>query len=763
MKILHIEDSREDAELVRALLTEEWPDCSIKVVGNKAAFTESLKNPDFDMVLSDFSLGSFTGLDALAIVREQLPSTPFIFLSGTIGEDRAIEALQAGAQDYVLKDRMKRLISAIRRAQRESEERKHRRAAEQTTARFAMLLESTPDFVGMAALDGRIFYINRAGLEMVGLPHGHDSGLLRLSDLHPGEAHETILREGIPAATRDGTWVGRSTLVSRDGRRIPVTEIIIAHKATEGTAGYLSLIAHDLTGVQDAEKRIREQADLLNRARDAIIVTDLGGNVTFWNRGAERITGWDSDTVIGRSLDDVFGYVAHAEIEMAAKALEGADEWRGEFRLHNKLEKLLVLEMSATLIRDDSGHPTARLYIGTDVTANKNLEEQFLRVQRLDSIGMLASGIAHDLNNVLAPIFLAAPMLREHVSNPVDLRMIATLEKSAERGAGLVRQILSFAHGVSGAQQLLQVKHLVKDTASVITQTFPKNIRLEESVAGDLWPILANATQVHQVLLNLCVNARDAMPSGGKLILRAENCLLDDIAAKAIPGAVSGTWVVLHVEDSGTGIPPEVIEHIWEPFYTTKDVGKGTGLGLSTVRGIVENHKGFIYLKSKPGWGTSFRVYFPAANVEQKSGASNSASPFSARGNGELILIVDDEAQIRDITAAILSHHGYRVMIAADGTEAVALFAPRSDEISILITDLSMPNLDGASLANVARRLNPKIKILAMSGLASGGLNNEMRRFAGAFLVKPFKAEALLNTVNSLLHGPPADETVGRG
>jgi two-component system, cell cycle sensor histidine kinase and response regulator CckA len=756
MKILHIEDSREDAELVKALLTEEWPDCTIRVAGTKEAFTESLKNPDFDIVLSDFSLGSFTGLDALAIVRERLPATPFIFLSGTIGEDRAIEALQAGAQDYVLKDRMKRLISAIRRARRESEERKHRRAAEQTTARFAMLLESTPDFVGMASLDGRIFYINRAGLEMIGLPHSQDPGLLSMSDLHSKDVYEIIVREAIPAATRDGTWVGQTNLLSRDGRNIPVTHIIIAHKPTEGNAGYLSLIMHDITGVQEAERRIREQADLLNRARDAIIITDLGGNVTLWNQGAERITGWESDTVVGRGLDDVFGFVAHAEIEMATKALVSADEWRGEFRLHSKLEKLLVLEMSATIIRDDSGRPTARLYIGTDVTAKKNMEEQFLRVQRLDSIGMLASGIAHDLNNVLAPIFLAAPMLREHVTNPVDLRMIATLEKSAERGAGLVRQILSFAHGVSGELQLLQVKHLVKDTASVINQTFPKNIRLEDSVSANLWPILGNATQIHQVLLNLSVNARDAMPAGGKLILRAENCVLDDIAAKAIPGASSGTWVVLHVEDSGSGMTPEIIERIWEPFYTTKDPGKGTGLGLSTVRGIVENHKGFIHLKSKPGWGTLFRVYLPAANVEEKTGAPGSAHPFAARGNGELILIVDDEAQIRDITAAILSHHGYRVMIAADGTEAVALFAPRSEEVSILITDLSMPNLDGASLANVARRLNPNIKILAMSGLASGGLNNEMRRFAGAFLVKPFKAEALLKTVNDLLHGTPA-------
>jgi two-component system cell cycle sensor histidine kinase/response regulator CckA len=756
MKILHIEDNREDAELVRLLLAEEWPDCAINVVANREAFMSGLEAGDYDIVLSDFSLGSFTGLDALAIVRERLPATPFIFLSGTIGEDRAIEALQAGAQDYVLKDGMKRLISAIRRAQRESEERRKRRTAEQASARFAMLLESTPDFVGMCAFDGQIFYINRAGLEMAGLPNDHDAGLLRMVDLHPKEAHELILREGIPAAMRDGTWVGQTVLQSRDGRQIPVSQIIIAHKAVEGMHGYLSIIMHDLTGHHDAERRIREQADLLNRARDAIIVTDLGGNVTFWNQGAERISGWESDEVIGRSLDNVFGFVAHAEIEMAGKALEGADEWRGEFRLHSKQEKLLVLEMSATLIRDHAGKPTSRLFIGTDVTAKKSLEEQFLRVQRLDSIGMLASGIAHDLNNVLAPIFLAAPMLREHVSNPVDLSMIATLEKSAERGAGLVRQILSFAHGVSGDLQLLQVRHIIKETGSVMKQTFPKNIRIEESVAEGLWTIRGNATQVHQVLLNLCVNARDAMPAGGKLVLRAENCLLDDIAAKSIQGATSGAWVVLHVEDTGTGIPPEVAEHIWEPFYTTKDTGKGTGLGLSTVRGIVENHKGFVDLKTEPGHGTAFRVYLPAAEVGSNEGGSNSAHPFVARGNGELILIVDDEAQIREITAAILSQHGYRVIIAEDGTDAVALFAPRCEEIRIIITDLSMPNLDGASLANVARHLNPKIKILAMSGLASGGLNNDMRQFAGAFLVKPFKAEVLLDTVNKLLQSVPS-------
>jgi nitrogen-specific signal transduction histidine kinase/ActR/RegA family two-component response regulator len=387
-----------------------------------------------------------------------------------------------------------------------------------------------------------------------------------------------------------------------------------------------------------------------------------------------------------------------------------------------------------------------------DLAAKRRLDEQFLRAQRLESIGMLASGIAHDLNNVLAPIILAAPVLREHATNPDDLRIITSLEKSAERGVDLVRQILTFAQGVGGGHQLLEIRHLLLETMSVITETFPKNIRIEEQLAEGLWPVMADPTQIHQVLLNLCVNARDAMPEGGVLRLRAENCQLDERAAKKINGASSGSWVVLHVEDTGTGIPPEVLSHIWEPFFTTKSADKGTGLGLSTVRGIVDHHHGFISLKTQGGRGTTFRVYLPAAEVPAKVNNIDPVRPTNVRGNGELILIVDDEAQIRDITAAILSRNGYRVLLAGDGSEAVALFASRSAEISLVVTDMSMPNLDGGVLANIVQHLNPSVKILAMSGLSSSGGESKMRQVTAAFLFKPFKVEALLQAVNKLLH-----------
>jgi len=380
------------------------------------------------------------------------------------------------------------------------------------------------------------------------------------------------------------------------------------------------------------------------------------------------------------------------------------------------------------------------------------MDEQSLRAQRLESIGMLASGIAHDLNNVLAPIILAAPELREHATHPEDLRIIASLEKSAERGVALVRQILAFAQGVGGGRQLVDVRHLLRETANVMRETFPKNIRLEDNVPTNLVPIMADPTQIHQVILNLCVNARDAMPSGGTLRLGAENCRLDQEAASKFDGAAAGNWLVLHIEDTGAGIPDENLSHIWEPFFTTKDSGKGTGLGLSTVRGIVESHQGFISLKTTPGQGTTFRVYLPATEIPVNGAAAIPPRARASNGKGELVLIVDDEPQIREVTAAILSRHGYRVLTAGDGIEAVAIFASRSSEFSVVVTDLRMPNLDGAALAHIVRRLNPSVRTLAISGISSGADSAEMESLAGGFLFKPFNADALLQAVASLLH-----------
>ena len=326
-----------------------------------------------------------------------------------------------------------------------------------------------------------------------------------------------------------------------------------------------------------------------------------------------------------------------------------------------------------TLVRNEQGQPQSIFAIDTDITEKKQLETQYLRAQRLENIGALASGIAHDLNNVLAPILMGAPLLQEMVKDAKMRHLLKTMETSAQRGAAIVKQVLTFAHGVEGERVPLQPRHLFAEMEGLAAETFPKSIRVEFDAPADLWRVLGDVTQLHQVLLNLCINARDAMPGGGVLTLKAANVVLSREAAEKMPGAQPGSYVCLRITDTGTGIPPEIEAKIFEPFFTTKGVGKGTGLGLSTVRGIVRNHGGFIRVASKIGQGTTFELYLPATKAEQVAVKKDSAAPWP-HALGEGILLVDDEAAVREVARQALMEFGYRVITAGRGVEALRIF-----------------------------------------------------------------------------------------
>ncbi len=384
-------------------------------------------------------------------------------------------------------------------------------------------------------------------------------------------------------------------------------------------------------------------------------------------------------------------------------------------------------------------------------------QELMLRAQRLENIGMLAAGIAHDFNNALAPILLASPFLRQHVDNPDALRFVDIVERCVERGVGLVRQLLSFARGAIGKRQLLQARHVIREVGELAEVTFPKSIRVDMMLPGDLWLIEANGTQIHQVFLNLCINARDAMPQGGELTLTAANRTLDAAGAAGIPEARPGDFITVEVKDTGTGIPPDVLARIWEPFYTTKGEGKGTGLGLSTVREILHQHDGFVTVQTRLDHGTAFTVFLPAIrNALGAEALPDAAQP--ARGNAEVILVVDDEEPVRLMAAQILSSYGYRTITAADGAEAIAAFVPRSAEVRLVLTDMDMPMLGGQALATALHRMRPGLPIVAMSGTDSEG-NATHKNFASAFLAKPFQAETLLSIVRRTLDEPASPST----
>ncbi|GAB1488946.1 hypothetical protein MASR2M8_13940 [Opitutaceae bacterium] len=382
----------------------------------------------------------------------------------------------------------------------------------------------------------------------------------------------------------------------------------------------------------------------------------------------------------------------------------------------------------------------------------READEQMRRVQRLENIGMLAAGIAHDFNNVLAPVIMGISILRDRHPAESDRKIMATIEASAMRGAGLVKQILGFAHGSTGEAQLIQPRHLIVELAGMMEQTFPKVIGIELEIARELWPVRINPTQFHQVILNLCVNARDAMPKGGALTLRARNHSVDAQSAVTMPEIQEGPHLLIEVSDTGTGIPPEIVEKIWQPFFTTKEENKGTGLGLSTVRGIINEHKGVITLQTEPGQGTSFRILLPAVPNKEAplDPVAMSALP---RGQGELVLVVDHDSAVRETTAALLTDQGYNVLSASDGTEAVALFAPRSLDVRVVVTDLDMPNLDGAALAKIVRALNPYVRVILVSGSAEMRDPRLSSTTADLLLQKPFGGDVLLRSLHELLGG----------
>jgi PAS domain S-box-containing protein len=383
-----------------------------------------------------------------------------------------------------------------------------------------------------------------------------------------------------------------------------------------------------------------------------------------------------------------------------------------------------------------------------DLTERKKLEQQFLRAQRMESIGTLAGGIAHDLNNALSPIMMALEVLKIRFPDPESLDVLDLLSISAQRGADMVRQVLSFARGVEGRRMEVQVKHLIRDIEKITSDTFVKTIQVRSKFPGDLWTVMGDPTQLHQVLLNLSVNARDAMPNGGVLTFSAENLTLDAHYASLNPEAKPGPYVFIQVEDTGSGIPPETLEKIFDPFFTTKEVGKGTGLGLSTSLAIVKSHGGFMRVYSEMGKGTKFHINLPAQTEASVAVTAEIAAELP-RGNGEVILVVDDEASVRQITQQTLEAFGYRVILASDGSEALAIYATRRAEIAAVLTDMTMPVMDGLATIHVLKKLDPAVRIIAASGRTANS------QIAGLgvkhFLTKPYTAETLLKVLKEML------------
>jgi hypothetical protein len=578
-------------------------------------------------------------------------------------------------------------------------------------------------------------------------------------DLRPPEEVSRFLghlAHSPPARSRVGVWKHRR----KDGSLLDA-EVIAFETTRHGRRVRVVMALDDTERLRaEAALRISEErlAFVVQATTDVIWDWDLQNDTIWWGENFEKTFGFK----LAELEPGPESWFRRIHPEDAQRVINGVrrciednvQTWQDEYRFRRHDDTYAEVFDRAFVVRGGDGRPRRLVGGLADITERKRLQAQFLRMQRLESIGALAGGIAHDLNNMLAPIITSIEVLRLRAPDEQARQMLAIIDRSARHGAELVQQVLSFARGIEGRRAHVHMAALLHELARMIRDTFPKGVRVQEDTPPDLWPVLGSATQVHQVLLNLCVNARDAMPAGGTLTLSAENTHLDEQYVSMHPGIQPGRYVLVTVADTGCGIPEALRERIFEPFFTTKPEGEGTGLGLPTALSIIKDHLGHIHLYSELNKGSIFKVYLPAApGALPDASTEHSVLP---RGHGEWILIVDDEASILSITQQTLETFGYRVLKAANGADAIALYAQHRRDVALVMTDMLMPIMDGPATIHALMQINPRVKIIGASGLHANG---HVAKAAGAgvrhFLPKPYTAATMLRLIDEVLRGEP--------
>jgi len=863
-----------DAELIGALLQSGGMKCAVRRVQAQKDFTQAVRDEKYDVILSDHAMPSFDGVTALQLARTHCPDVPFIFVSGTIGEDVAVDSLKRGASDYILKHQLRRLIPAIHRSLRESEAKaEQRRMEEEVHARerlFQRIADNTDELIAVLNLQGKLVYASPSFRQLFGDKGDGLFGVEAMAQVHPEdrvaisflfqqtaagkssqraefrflsptgavrhiEAQGSVILDAggnvseVAIVCRDlteqrkaaerlevleaGLRLGQEAVLITDGQLQPLGPCVLSvnpaftvitgcpagevmgkrpwafdppvstlppmdlmQQAVESAAPVVSegrghrkdgsecwvewtistlrdnrqavthfvLAMRDATARHSAEKRVRDLALLLDQTPDAILVEGLDQRILYGNRGAQLIYGWSMLEMAGQRAMELFLERRQEGRPIRDIVLEKG-EWTGELTQITRSGKEVTMGSRWLLLRDADGAPERLLCVNSDITGLKQLEAQFLRSQRRETIGALAGGIAHELNNIFAPVLIASDLVRAKLSDDATRRIMDTVKTSALRGADLVKQILAFARGTQGKPGVVPLGFLLRDVVQLAQNTFSRAIQVEARVPADLPPIRGYPLQLHQALLNLFVNARDAMPEGGRLIVAASRVKAPESIREKLDGTAAG-FILVTVTDTGMGISAESREKIFLPFFTTNQTGDSTGLGLTAVAEIVRNHGGIVEVASEPGRGSTFSIYLPEAPEYQ---ARTQERPDDTHlGNGETILLVEDDGAVLDMTQQILTSSRYHVLCARNGLEAVAAFQERRDEIDLIVTDLMMPLMDGAALLHALRRLGCKAGVVCITGMADNARAKSLDTEPGVVLVeKPFTADALLRAV----------------
>ena len=762
---LVLEKSVADAKINLHELTRAGFTCEPQIIATRTEFMEELSRFPFDVVLSDYWLPGWTGMDAFCAMREAGRDVPFILVTETVGEEEAVECIKQGITDYVLKEHVSRLPVVVARALEERALRDARnlmtQALLQSEGNSLFLFARNPLPMWVFEMETLQFIqVNDAALRQYGYERA-EFLQMNAGELHPAEELPKLLAAYRDANTQEqliGEWRQRR----KDGSTIDVEMFL--HKMEYSGQSAALVVAHDITERKRAEEEKRKFFTLVEYSQDFIAVADLKDNVEYINPAGRALLGIPkAESVAGtHSLDYVFPADLPLVYDTILPALLSRGHWEGELRFrHRQTGQSLPMDFIGFQVKDEkTGEPRYVATVSRDVTERRALERQLQHAQKFEAFGQLAGGIAHDFNNVIGAILGWAEMGEEHAAsgNPALLGYFKKIHFQCDRVTALVQQLLAFARRQILEPKSLSLNQTVQEVMNLLNNVIGKDIEIKAVLADDLRAVRADPTQIEQMLINLCINARDAMPKGGRLTIETHNASFSEEFCHRAVGFQPGNFSELRVVDTGTGMDAATRERIFEPFFTTKGTGKGTGLGLATAYGIVKQHNGFIQVETEPGQGSTFRVFIPVNEASAKDELRPvlfNDSP--VRGGNETILLADDHDGICDMAFSALQAKGYQVLVAHDGEQAIQLFTAHGDRISLVLLDVIMPRRNGPEVFEVIKALNPAVTVVFTTGYSNETATlAELVEHGVAVLRKPYSPAALCRRVREVLDGAAA-------